>query len=89
MNYFGSRQFYNFLKNKKTFNIINRNKVNKIKAFCLNKIETRALVTLKKSSSINTILLSNLTEPFALSHSFLSNISDLKLLDLEGKIIIK
>ena len=80
MNYFGSRQFHHFLKNKKNLNIINRNNVNKIKAFCLNKIETRSLVFLN-SFSLNRILI---TIPFTLSHFFLSNLSKIKLIDFEG-----
>ena len=89
MNYFGSKHFYNFLKNKKSFNIINMNNINKIKAICLNKIDTRALVTIKKSGTANSILLSICSSPSVLSQLSLSNLSKVKSGDIDGKINYK
>ena len=85
MNYFGSKHFYQFIKNKKSIRFINQNNVNKVKAFCLNKIETRALVCLKNSST--SIVLSSLFSNLAISHILLSKLAKLKSMDIEGKII--
>ena len=88
MNYFGSKHFYNYIKNKKSIRFINQNKINKVKAFCLNKLETRALVCLKNSSS--SIVLSSLfSNPLGISLVLLSKLSKLKSMDIEGKIIYK
>lgn len=89
MNFFGSKQFYHFLKNKKSLNIINRDKINRIKAICMNKLETRAIVSIKNSTSDKALLLSTFTNPLALSQMFISNLSKSNLSIIEGNKKIK
>jgi hypothetical protein len=85
MNFFGSKQFHHFLKNKKSFNIINRDKINRIKAYCLNKLETRAIVSIKNSTSTNALIQSTLINPLALSQIFLMKLSKTNISTIEGK----
>ena len=86
MNYFNSRHFLNFIKNKKSIRFINQTQINKIKSVCANKIETRALVAIKNSKTVNANTIALLTNPLSLvSYLFLAKLEKLQLLDCEGK----
>ncbi len=86
MNFFNSRNFYNFIKNKKSIRLINQTKINKIKTICSNTIENRTLIKLKSISNINKSL--SLQTPFSLNMDLLSSDSfeTMELKDNSGKI---
>jgi len=71
MNYFNSRHFLNFLKNKKSMRLINQSRINKVKALCSNIIENRALIQLKNSS--NTKLSALLHFPFSVKAALIDS----------------
>jgi hypothetical protein len=86
MNFFNSRNFLNFVKNKKSIRLINQTKINKIKTICSNVIENRTLIKLKNVSNINKSML--LQTPFSLNMDLLTSESfeTIELTDSSGKI---
>ena len=57
MNYFNSRHFMNFVKNRKSIRIINQTNINRIKTLCSNILENKSLISIRSINTNNTSLL--------------------------------
>ena len=83
MKFFKTKQFFRFLKNKTSFNLIYKTQINRIKSFCLDTLEKRSYLALK--SSVTSVGgMSILNSDSGLSFTFLSKLAKMELLDIAG-----
>ena len=87
MSFFSSKQFFNYLKNKNSFNFFSKSKIDRIRTMCFNKLDKRNYLTIKSSNS--TLQAMSLLSSNLLFTTFLNRLVKMKLLDLARIFILK
>ena len=86
MTFYSSRQFFNYIKNKNSFNYFSKSKIDRIRGMCFNKLEKRNYLAIK--TSLTSLIGMSVLSTNLLLTSFLNGLIKLKQLDLEGIIIL-
>ena len=81
MTFFSSKQFFNFMKNKNSFNVFNRNKIERLRNICFNKVQSRNYLDIK--SFISSLLSNSLVSSSLFLSSYSNKLVKKELIELE------